>query len=156
MEAEQLNQIENTLADLATRTEELRRYLDYPGKRDRLEEVVRLTEDPDIWNDQKKAQELGRERKSLEDVVLVLDRIATEIVDGRDLFDMAKSEEDFDTLHAVEADVAKITEEIGKLEFRRMFNNPMDPNPCFIDIQSGAGGTEAQDWAGMLLRMYLR
>ena len=156
MEAEQLNQIENTLADLAKRTEELRQYLDYPGKRDRLEEVVRLTEDPDIWNDPKKAQELGRERKTLEDVVVVLDRVSQEIADGQDLFEMAKSESDIDTLHAVEADVEKINSEISALEFRRMFSNPMDPNNCFIEIQSGAGGTEAQDWAGMLLRMYVR
>ena len=156
MEAEQINQIENTLSDLATRTEELRRYLDYPGKRDRLEEVVRLMEDPNVWNDPKKAQELGRERKALEDVVVVLDRVDGEIKDGRDLFDMAKGELDIDTLHAIEEDVATINSEISALEFRRMFNNPMDPNPCFVDIQSGAGGTEAQDWAGMLLRMYVR
>ncbi|SFN12825.1 peptide chain release factor 2 [Formivibrio citricus] len=156
MEAEQLNQIENALSDLANRTEELRRYLDYPGKRDRLEEVVRLSESPEIWNDPKKAQEIGRERKSLEDVVLVLDRVGTEIADALELFAMAKEEADVDTLTAINEDVTRVEGEISALEFRRMFNNPMDSNNCFIDIQSGAGGTEAQDWAGMLLRMYVR
>ncbi len=129
---------------------------DYPGKCDRLEEVVRLIEDPEVWNDPKKAQELGRERKALEGVVLVTDEIGQTLVDSKDLFDMAKEEGDDDTLEAVAADVAAVQARIESLEFRRMFNNPMDPNNCFIDIQSGAGGTEAQDWAGMLLRMYLR
>ncbi|WP_159671506.1 peptide chain release factor 2 [Andreprevotia sp. IGB-42] len=156
MEAEQLNQIDNHLSDLASRADELKRYLDYPGKCDRLEEVVRLSEDPDIWNDQKKAQEIGRERKALEDVVLVLDEVANGAADAKELFDMAKSEEDFDTLAAIAEDAQVLEEKIARLEFRRMFNNPMDPSPCFIDIQSGAGGTEAQDWAGMLLRMYIR
>ena len=156
MEAEQLNLIENSLTDLENRTEELRRYLDYPGKRDRLEEVVRLSESPEIWNDPKKAQEIGRERKALEGVVLVLDRISNGVKDGLELFEMAKGEDDFGTVAGIAEDLAAMEAEIAALEFRRMFNNPMDPNACFVDIQSGAGGTEAQDWAGMLLRMYVR
>ncbi|GAA5785732.1 peptide chain release factor 2 [Chitiniphilus shinanonensis] len=156
MEAEQLNQIAAHLDDLAGRADELKRYLDYPAKRDRLEEVVRLSEDPELWNDQKKAQEIGRERKALEDVVLVLDEVAGGAADARELFDMARAEDDFDTCAAIDEDAQALEEKIAKLEFRRMFSNPMDPNACFIDIQSGAGGTEAQDWAGMLLRMYIR
>ncbi|WP_148715615.1 peptide chain release factor 2 [Chitinolyticbacter meiyuanensis] len=156
MEAEQLNQIVAHLEDLANRAEELKRYLDYPTKCDRLEEVVRLSEDPELWNDQKKAQEIGRERKTLEDVVIVLDEVAGGAKDALELFEMARGEDDFETCEAIAADAAALEEKIAKLEFRRMFNNPMDPSPCFIDIQSGAGGTEAQDWAGMLLRMYVR
>ncbi|MBV8658986.1 MAG: peptide chain release factor 2 [Burkholderiales bacterium] len=156
MEAERLNQIQNTIADLASRGDELRRYLDYPGKKDRLEEVVRLSEDPDIWNDQKKAQEIGRERKALEAVVLVLDSIAQTVNDSGDLFELARAEEDWDTCEAIAADLGDAEHKIADLEFRRMFSNPMDPNACFVDIQSGAGGTEAQDWAGMLMRMYIR
>ncbi len=129
---------------------------DYDGKRDRLEEVVRLNEDPEIWNDPKRAQDLGRERKQLEDVVLVLDRIEGTIADCRELFEMGRSEEDDDTILAVQADIDGVAAEVEQLEFRRMFNDPMDPRPCFLDIQAGAGGTEAQDWAGMLLRMYTR
>ncbi|WP_435381919.1 peptide chain release factor 2 [Crenobacter oryzisoli] len=129
---------------------------DYDGKKDRLEEVSRLTEDPDVWNEPKKAQELGRERKQLEDVVLVLDSIGAGLADGKDLLEMAIAEEDDDTIHAVQADLEEIEAKLAQLEFRRMFNHPMDPNHCFLDIQAGAGGTEAQDWAGMLLRMYVR
>ncbi|UXY14336.1 peptide chain release factor 2 [Chitiniphilus purpureus] len=156
MEAEQLNQILAHLEDLAARADELKRYLDYPAKRDRLEEVIRLSEDPELWNDPKKAQEIGRERKALEDVVLVLDDVARGASDAGELFEMARGENDFDTCAAIEADAQALEEKIARLEFRRMFSNPMDPNACFIDIQSGAGGTEAQDWAGMLLRMYVR
>ena len=76
--------------------------------------------------------------------------------DARDLFDMAREEEDDDTLQAIEQDAAELQKQVETLEFRRMFSNPMDPNNCFIDIQAGAGGTEAQDWASMLLRQYLR
>lgn len=129
---------------------------DYDGKRDRLEEVSRLTEDPDIWNDPKKAQDLGRERKQLEDVVLVLDQISSGIGDSKVLLEMAADEDDADTLEAVRSDIEVIEGKLSQLEFRRMFNQPMDPNNCFMDIQAGAGGTEAQDWAGMLLRMYVR
>ncbi|MBM5570781.1 MULTISPECIES: peptide chain release factor 2 [Deefgea] len=156
MEAEQLNQIENQLKELGARADELKRYLDYPGKVDRLEEVVRLSEAPETWNDPKKAQEVGRERKALEDIVLVLDRVTDGVTDSLELFEMAKAEADYGTAEVIAEDYAALEAEISKLEFRRMFNNPMDPMPCFIDIQSGAGGTEAQDWAGMLLRMYVR
>jgi peptide chain release factor 2 len=129
---------------------------DYAGKKDRLEEVSRLVEDPDIWNEPKKAQELGKEKKQLEDVVLVLDSIGATLADSRDLLDMGKEEGDDDTILAVKADLDEVEGKLAQLEFRRMFNDPMDPNNCFVDIQSGAGGTEAQDWAGMLLRMYTR
>lgn len=118
--------------------------------------MARLTEDPEIWNDPKRAQDLGRERKQLEDVVLVLDRIVGTLADSRELFDMARVEEDEDTILAVQDDLQDVEEKIAQLEFRRMFHDPMDPNNCFLDIQAGAGGTEAQDWAGMLLRMYTR
>ena len=129
---------------------------DYPVKQDRLEEVVRLSESPEFWNDAAKAQELGRERKSLEDVVLVLDRVASSLKDAAELFEMAREENDDETLEAVQADVAVLEKDVSTLEFRRMFNNPADPNNCFIDIQAGAGGTEACDWAAMLLRQYLK
>ncbi|MFP5418469.1 MAG: peptide chain release factor 2 [Gammaproteobacteria bacterium] len=156
MEAEQLNQIESSLADLGDRSTQLRGFLDYDHKKDRLEEVARLAEDPNFWNDAEKAQELGRERKSLEDVVLVLDRVAASLKDAAELFEMAREENDDDTLAAVQADIASVEQDVSRLEFRRMFNNPADPSNCFIDIQAGAGGTEACDWASMLLRQYLK
>lgn len=129
---------------------------DYPGKQDRLEEVSRLTEDPTIWEDPKKAQALGKEKKMLEDTVLGIDHIDSHLNDAGDLLEMAIEENDEDTVVAVEEDISATQAAVEKIEFRRMFSDPMDPNNCFIDIQSGAGGTEAQDWAGMLLRMYIR
>jgi peptide chain release factor 2 len=89
-------------------------------------------------------------------VVLNIDEIAAAVADGLELFEMGKAEEDWDTVVAVEADAAALEKRVAEMEFRRMFNDPMDPNNCFIDIKAGAGGTEAQDWAGMLERMYLR
>ena len=113
-------------------------------------------EDPEVWNDPKRAQDLGRERKQLEDVVVVIEQTEATLNDSRDLFNMARDEEDDDTIVAVEADLALVETQLAQMEFRRMFSDPMDPRPCFLDIQAGAGGTEAQDWAGMLLRMYIR
>ncbi|MEW6312507.1 MAG: peptide chain release factor 2 [Pseudomonadota bacterium] len=156
MEAEQLNSIANRLADLDTRAAELRRYLDFPGKQQRLIEVVKLAEDPALWGDAKRAQELGKERKALEAVVLTLEQIERALVDARELFEMAREENDDATLLSVADDSVQIERTVADMEFRRMFANPLDPNNCFIDIQAGAGGTEAQDWASMLERMYLR
>ncbi|MFN3594295.1 MAG: peptide chain release factor 2 [Thiobacillaceae bacterium] len=156
MEAERLNQIEQSLADLARRAQDLRGYLDYPGKRDRLDELIRIAEDPALWDDPKRAQEIGRERKALEAVVLSLEAIDQDLGAARELFELARAEEDDATLEAVAADVAAIEQRVAELEFRRMFSGPMDARPCFIEINAGAGGTEAQDWAGMLERMYLR
>ena len=129
---------------------------DYAGKKERLDEVSRQLEDPKIWDDAKHAQELGREKKGLESVVLTLESIDGGLTDAKELFEMAREENDDDTLNSVAEDSARIEKDIAGLEFRRMFNNPLDPNPCFLEIQAGAGGTEAQDWASMLLRMYLR
>lgn len=156
MEAERINLLNNTLADLEKRSGEIRVYLDYDGKKDRLEEVVGLSEDPELWNDPKRAQEIGKERKVLEGIVLTLDNIAGGIDDNRLLIDMALEEGDEDSFAAIEEDVAELEKQMAELEFKRMFNQPADVNNCFIDITAGAGGTEAEDWAGMLLRMYVR
>ncbi len=129
---------------------------DYAGKKDRLEEVIGLSEDPQLWNDPKKAQEVGKERKILEGIVLTLDHLHNGIEDSRMLLEMAVDENDADSFVAVEADIGALQEELAALEFKRMFNQPADVNNCFIDIVAGAGGTEAEDWAGMLLRMYTR
>ena len=129
---------------------------DFDKKSEKLEQVNQEMEDPSIWNDQKRAQEMGKEKKALEGVVLVLEKAKGDLADARDLFDMAREEGDDDTLEAVAGDLDAIQKIIEGMEFRRMFNNPMDHASCFIDIQAGAGGTEAQDWASMLLRQYLR
>jgi peptide chain release factor 2 len=129
---------------------------DYGEKASKLQEVNLALEDPAIWNDAERAQEIGKEKRQLENIVLVLDEIEQMSGDLKDLFELAEAEDDEDTVVAVESDTARLEEKVHQLEFRRMFANPMDPNPCFIEIQAGAGGTEAQDWAGMLERMYLR
>ncbi len=121
-----------------------------------MAEVNQQLEDPKIWNDSKLAQELGREKKLLDGVVIAMQHLDQQIQETQELFELAQMEADEDTLVAVEADVNVIKSTVETLEFRRMFHNPMDPNNCFIDIQSGSGGTEAQDWASMLYRMYLR
>ncbi|AWL03306.1 peptide chain release factor 2 [Massilia oculi] len=156
MEAERINAISALLNDLTGREAELRRYLDFDKKSEKLEQVNQEMEDPSIWNDPKKAQEMGKEKKALEGVVLVLEKAKADLADARDLFDMAREEGDDDTIEAVSGDLDEVQKVIEAMEFRRMFSNPMDHANCFIDIQAGAGGTEAQDWASMLLRQYLR
>ena len=118
--------------------------------------INRELETPDVWNDARHAQELGREKKMLEGVVERIAGIDASLKDAAELFAMAAAENDDDTLVAVEFDTHAIEARVADLEFRRMFSNPADPNPCFIEIQAGAGGTEAQDWAAMLMRQYLR
>jgi peptide chain release factor 2 len=129
---------------------------DYAGKKDRLIEVLRELEDPEIWNDQDRAQALGRERSMLEAVVRTVEQLESGLTDAGDLLNMAVEEGDSDTIDAVADDVRGHEQRVAELEFRRMFANEMDPNNAFLDIQAGSGGTEAQDWAEMLLRMYLR
>ncbi|WP_411886576.1 peptide chain release factor 2 [Polaromonas sp. YR568] len=156
MDAERINLISNQLVDLSNRVNELRGYLDYPAKERKLNEVNAALEDPKVWDNPKRAQELGREKKSLEDVVHVIDRLTSELSDNTELFEMSRAEGDEAGMVTIEAEAAKIAAEVEKMEFRRMFNNPADPLPCFLDIQAGAGGTEACDWASMLLRQYLK
>ena len=129
---------------------------DFDGKQERLAEVAVLAEDPAVWQDNKRAQELGRERKMLEGIVLTLKQLHQNLGDTAELFDMAQAENDDASLHGIEYDVQQMEQQVADMEFRRMFSNAMDPNNCFVDIQAGSGGTEAQDWAAMLLRMYLR
>jgi peptide chain release factor 2 len=129
---------------------------DFDAKQRRLTEVVGLVEDPSVWSDNKRAQELGKERKSLETVVFTLTRLDGDIRDARELFDIARAEQDDATLDSISSDAQSLEKTVADMEFRRMFADPMDPNNCFVDIQAGSGGTEAQDWAAILLRMYLR
>jgi len=122
----------------------------------RLAEVARELENPKIWDDPKRAQELGKEKKMLDGVVGALTELGQGIRDSAELFALARSDADDATLEAVGADVRVLEARVGDLEFRRMFSNALDPANCFVDIQAGSGGTEAQDWAAMLERMYIR
>ena len=118
--------------------------------------MVAALENPSVWNEPKRAQELGREKKSLETVVQTIDHLTSNLSDNTELFEMSKADGDVDGLAAIEAEAAALAATVEGLEFRRMFNNPADPSNCFLDIQAGAGGTEACDWAAMLLRQYLK
>ncbi len=129
---------------------------DYDGKKERLTEVLRELEDPNVWNDPERAQALGRERSALESVVVTLEQLRGGLADASDLLEMAVDEGDEETIDSVIAELNGYEKRISDLEFRRMFSGPMDANSAFLDIQSGSGGTEAQDWAEMILRMYLR
>ncbi|BCB27737.1 peptide chain release factor 2 [Sulfurimicrobium lacus] len=109
-----------------------------------------------MWTDAKRAQELGKERRELENVIDTLTKLDQSLRDARELFDMAKEEGDDESLLSIDQDAAGLEKIVAEMEFRRMFSHPMDPNNCFLDIQAGSGGTEAQDWASMLRRMYVR
>jgi len=117
---------------------------------------VRELEDPDVWNKPEIAQELGRERARLEHVVNLLGGLDQQLVDANELLELAAEEDDAATLAEVESDLEAFEKDLAQLEFQRMFSGEMDANNAFLDIQAGSGGTEAQDWANMLLRMYLR
>ncbi len=121
-----------------------------------MNEVNAALENPTVWNEPKRAQELGREKKLLDGVVATIDHLTGNLADNTELYEMAKADGDVASLLAIEADAAKLEALVAELEFRRMFSNPADPGNCFMDIQAGAGGTEACDWAQMLLRQYLR
>ncbi|HSM28076.1 MAG TPA: peptide chain release factor 2 [Thioalkalivibrio sp.] len=152
----ELNPHYSLITDLRGRLDGLRGYLDFAAREERLEEVQRELEVPDVWNDPERAQALGKERAQLEAVVLNIRSIEGKLGDSQELLELAEADDDEDTVAAVVSDLAKLNAEVEKLEFRRMFSGEMDPANAFLDIQAGSGGTEAQDWAEILLRMYLR
>jgi peptide chain release factor 2 len=129
---------------------------DYGTKKARLDALNREFEDPKLWDNPQRAQELGKEKKALEAVVGTLDRVEHGIADANELFELAAADADNATLEALGRESTRLEKDVASLEFRRMFSNPLDPNNCFIDIQAGSGGTEAQDWAQMLERMYVK
>jgi len=109
-----------------------------------------------VWNEPERAQELGQSRARLARVVQNLEDIRTAVADASELVELAREESDPELLSSVEDDIGDIDRKLAELEFQRMFSGPMDASNAFVDIQAGSGGTEAQDWAEMLLRMYLR
>ncbi len=129
---------------------------DYDQKKERLEEVNLELESPDVWSEPERAQTLGKEKVALELVVETIDQLEAGAEDIEGLVELAVEADDQDTLDEAEGELQDLVKKLEKLEFRRMFSGPNDSNDGYIDIQSGSGGTEAQDWANMLLRMYLR
>ncbi len=129
---------------------------DYDQKSERLIEVVRELEAPDVWNEPERAQALGKERANLEAVVETIQLLEAGCEDIEGLVELAVEEADEETFNDAQTEVKSLEQSLEKLEFRRMFSGEQDSSNCYLDIQSGSGGTEAQDWAEMLMRMYLR
>jgi len=129
---------------------------DFSRRKEELEEIVRELEQPDVWNDPEQAQKMGQDRARLEKIVLVLEELEVGLSDAGELLSMAVEEDDEDSVEAVKDDLNALQAKVEELEFRRMFSGEMDACNAFLDVTAGSGGTEAQDWAEMLLRMYLR
>lgn len=153
---QEINPIKNKIADLRERGAGLKTYLDFDTKSERLVEVLRELEDPAIWNKPEQAQAMGKERSLLEGIVNTIIDLEQGLADAEELLMMAVEEEDAETVDTVVADLDQFETKVAGLEFQRMFSGEMDANNAFLDIQSGSGGTEAQDWASIIERMYLR
>ncbi|WP_439107781.1 peptide chain release factor 2 [Congregibacter sp.] len=152
----EINPLIQSLKDIEARTDVLRGYLDVDQRRERLSEVELELAEPSVWDQPERAQDLGRERASLEAIVSSIEALDTGASDILDLLEMASEENDEAAVSELEQEIQALLKVLEQLEFRRMFNGEMDANNAFLDIQSGSGGTEAQDWAEILLRMYLR
>ncbi|MGS0676393.1 peptide chain release factor 2 [Shewanella sp. 0m-4] len=152
----EVNPVKFKIKELADRTDLLRGYLDYDAKSERLEEVSRELESSEVWNDPDNAQALGKERAALEAVVKTIDDMDSGLEDIEGLLELAVEEDDEETFNDAAAELQDLEKRLEELEFRRMFSGPHDASDCYLDIQSGSGGTEAQDWANMVLRMFLR
>ena len=144
------------ISELTERLSVLSEHLELEEKQDRLEEVKLELENPDVWSNPEKAQSLGKERVQLDHLCETFSKSNGILSDAKELLEMAESENDIDTVDGLIADLGKTEQLISKYEFERMFSGEMDQNSAYLDIQSGSGGTEAQDWAEMILRMYLR
>ena len=129
---------------------------DYDAKKERLEEVNAELEQPDVWSEPERAQALGKERAALEAVVETIDLLDQGVEDVAGLLELAVEEDDQETFDEIEPELTELEAKLAKLEFRRMFSGDHDSSDCYLDLQSGSGGTEAQDWTSMMLRMYLR
>ncbi|MFN3630054.1 MAG: peptide chain release factor 2 [Casimicrobiaceae bacterium] len=135
---------------------ELRGYFEYDQKKRRLEELNAEFEDPHIWDNPNRARELGREKRLVEATVNELDQLEQSVSGSDELIELAAAEQDEPTLQSIRSDLTRALARLDDLEFKRMLSGEADASNCFIDINAGSGGTEAQDWAAMLLRMYVR
>ncbi|PXZ06625.1 peptide chain release factor 2 [Gilliamella apicola] len=152
----EINPIKSKIAEITERTNVIRGYLDYDLKKERLEEVNAELEQSEVWTDPEKAQALGKERVTLEEIINTIDSLDQGLDDVEGLLELAIEAEDQDTFDEANQELEQLEKKLAGLEFRRMFSGDYDSADCYLDIQSGSGGTEAQDWAEMLLRMYLR
>ncbi|MGY0398618.1 MAG: peptide chain release factor 2 [Ostreibacterium sp.] len=152
----ELNHLFETIKDGLIRESALRSHMAYDEKSERLEEISREIEAPDIWNNPDIAVKLSQEKTSLEKLVSALDFIHNTLVDSEEMLEIVALENDADTADAIITDITEAIKRLEELEFQRMFSGEADVTNAYLDVQSGSGGTEAQDWASMILRMYLR
>ena len=131
-------------------------YFEYDKKSQRLLEVNAELESPKVWDDANRARELGKEKRLIDDVISRINTLTTESKGAAELLELAEMDGDEATLLSLKVDVSKVNAILAELEFKRMFSGEQDVSNCFLDINSGSGGTEAQDWAQMLFRMYCR
>jgi len=129
---------------------------DYETKQERLVEVSRELESPTVWNDPERAQALGKEKSQLEKVVETIDELDSSLASTQEILEMAEMDADQEMEDEVVSELSRLEAKLDELEFQRMFSGELDANNAYLEIQSGSGGTEAQDWANMILRMYLR
>ena len=129
---------------------------DLDEKKQKIKDLTDQQQDPKTWEDYALTQKIGKEKKLLESVVDQAEYLESQITDNAELFELASVENDDVTLQTLDQEISRLDDIVNDIDFKRMFSNPMDSNNCFIDFQSGSGGTEAQDWANMLFRMYVR
>ncbi len=152
----ELNSYFEQIKDATAREDSLRAYLHYAEKCERLEEILRELEQPDVWNDPERAKDLNREKTALEKTTTGLDFIRKTLLDSEEMLNFAAEEDDKELVETIVSDMNEALAQLEALEFSRMFSGEADTTNAYLDIQAGSGGTEAQDWASMLLRMYLR
>ncbi|WP_141683368.1 peptide chain release factor 2 [Gilliamella bombicola] len=152
----EINPVRSKIAELTERTAVIRGYLDYDVKKERLEEVNAELEQAEVWADPEKAQALGKERVALDEIINTINSLTQGLDDVEGLLELAIEADDQETFDEANSELEQLEKKLAGLEFRRMFSGNYDSADCYLDIQSGSGGTEAQDWAEMLLRMYLR
>ncbi|PLA74973.1 peptide chain release factor 2 [Hydrogenovibrio sp. SC-1] len=152
----ELNPVYTQIKDFIERTQVLRGYLDYDTKQERLVEVIRELESPTVWNEPERAQALGKEKSQLEKVVETIDELGSSLASAQEILEMAEMDSDQEMVDEVISELSRLEGKLDELEFQRMFSGELDANNAYLEIQSGSGGTEAQDWANMILRMYLR
>ena len=144
------------LSDLANRMRQLAGLIELSKKEQELAAITIDLESPEVWQDRDKSAELGRKKSMLEEEVLGFKKLVQDVNDAKEIWQFLKEEEDAEGAESLIAEVETLAHQVDAAEFRRMFSGELDGNNCYLEIQSGSGGTEAQDWASMLLRQYLR
>ncbi|MBT5075010.1 MAG: peptide chain release factor 2 [Kordiimonadaceae bacterium] len=152
MKAEIQNSVDKIRQSLAL----LRRHLDWDVALDRYEELTALSEDPTLWDNPTNAQALMKERTKLEQAITLCNDVQRELDDNIELIELGELEGDDEIIGEAEAAIEKLTGRAGELELQTLLSGEADANHAYLEINSGAGGTESQDWANMLLRMYTR